>query len=368
MTSIHTNSGAISALHTLRGITSSLNETQVQISSGMRVNNASDNAAYWSIATTMRSETKALSAVEDSIGLARAIVDVTYSGLDNVRESLVRIRNLVITARTLPAATANNFENLSPNPVNSDSKFAQTQLAKVDSEINQLLASMYSTIKSSSFGGVNLLWNKENGRGIDDFTHDFVVDYNSGRVETLKIDQYALTLFNEDYQNHQSGPTFLETGILDSSDVVYLEGTSASHGLNLFNAAYGIGIVYFQEQHPLTSPAQPNILLQLEKSIVRHGAEREATYANFLDVFEEKINKIQDGLAYLGSTQSSLTRYAELVTSRGETYEKGVGRLVDADMDASSTRLKALQAQQQLASQSLQIANNNASTILQLFR
>jgi flagellin len=51
-----------------------------------------------------------------------------------------------------------------------------------------------------------------------------------------------------------------------------------------------------------------------------------------------------------------------------EMTDKGVGRLVDADMSETSTRLKALQTQEQLAVQSLSIANTNAETIVQLFR
>ncbi|PPJ49514.1 flagellin, partial [Rhizobium sp. KAs_5_22] len=69
MTSLMTNTAAIAALDTLRSINSSLNETQNRVSSGYRVETASDNAAYWSIATTMRSDNKALSAVEDALGL-----------------------------------------------------------------------------------------------------------------------------------------------------------------------------------------------------------------------------------------------------------------------------------------------------------
>ncbi len=46
----------------------------------------------------------------------------------------------------------------------------------------------------------------------------------------------------------------------------------------------------------------------------------------------------------------------------------GVGRLVDADMNEASTRLKALQTQEQLAIQSLSIANTSADSRLSLFR
>ena len=49
--------------------TRSLTETQNRISTGLRVADASDNAAYWSIATTMRSDNAALSTVQDALGL-----------------------------------------------------------------------------------------------------------------------------------------------------------------------------------------------------------------------------------------------------------------------------------------------------------
>ncbi|MGO7428822.1 flagellin, partial [Rhizobium ruizarguesonis] len=67
MTSINTNSSAMAALQTLRSVNQNLNNTQNHVSSGYRVEKASDNAAYWSIATTMRSDNKALSAVSDAL-------------------------------------------------------------------------------------------------------------------------------------------------------------------------------------------------------------------------------------------------------------------------------------------------------------
>ncbi|RVG08015.1 flagellin, partial [Sinorhizobium meliloti] len=51
-----------------------------------------------------------------------------------------------------------------------------------------------------------------------------------------------------------------------------------------------------------------------------------------------------------------------------DSIDSGVGRLVDADMNEESTRLKALQTQQQLAIQSLSIANSASENVLTLFR
>jgi flagellin len=51
-----------------------------------------------------------------------------------------------------------------------------------------------------------------------------------------------------------------------------------------------------------------------------------------------------------------------------DSVDRGVGQLVDADMNAESTRLQALQTQQQLGVQALSIANQNSQSILSLFK
>ncbi|WP_411755860.1 flagellin N-terminal helical domain-containing protein [Sinorhizobium meliloti] len=75
MTSIVTNSSSLAALQTLRSIHWQLSATQGQVSSGLSVATASDNAAYWSISTTMRSDSMAISAVSDALGLGAAKVE-----------------------------------------------------------------------------------------------------------------------------------------------------------------------------------------------------------------------------------------------------------------------------------------------------
>ena len=47
MTSILTNAAAMAALQTLRSIDRDLETTQARVSSGLRVETAADNAAYW---------------------------------------------------------------------------------------------------------------------------------------------------------------------------------------------------------------------------------------------------------------------------------------------------------------------------------
>ena len=48
--------------------------------------------------------------------------------------------------------------------------------------------------------------------------------------------------------------------------------------------------------------------------------------------------------------------------------DRAIGTLVDADIEEESTKLKALQTQQQLAVQALSIANSASQNVLSLFR
>jgi flagellin len=51
-----------------------------------------------------------------------------------------------------------------------------------------------------------------------------------------------------------------------------------------------------------------------------------------------------------------------------DSLDAGVGALIDADITAESARLSALQTQQQLATQSLSIANQSNQLVMSLFR
>ena len=59
---------------------------------------------------------------------------------------------------------------------------------------------------------------------------------------------------------------------------------------------------------------------------------------------------------------------ANFISNLTDSLKSGIGAMVDADMEAASARLQALQVQQQLGAQSLSIANQAPQTILSLFR
>lgn len=87
-----------------------------------------------------------------------------------------------------------------------------------------------------------------------------------------------------------------------------------------------------------------------------------------LDNIETLIQNSIDAAASFGSAEGRIETQSNFVSKLVDSLRAGIGSLVDADMEEASARLQALQVQQQLATQSLSIANQAPQNILALFR
>jgi len=87
-----------------------------------------------------------------------------------------------------------------------------------------------------------------------------------------------------------------------------------------------------------------------------------------LTAIEAGLEAMTKAASQLGSISNRIELQENFVAALGDSIDSGVGRLVDADMEEESSRLTALQTQQQLAIQSLSIANSSAQNVLTLFR
>lgn len=134
MTSILSNTASMAALQTLRSLSASLQTTQSQASSGLRVASASDNAAYWSISTTMNSDRRAVSAISDALGLGAAKVDTAYAGMEAVVDVLAEFKAKLVA-----------------------SKEDGVDKKKIQAELEQFKQQVVSIAEASSFGGQNWL-------------------------------------------------------------------------------------------------------------------------------------------------------------------------------------------------------------------
>ena len=335
MVSIQTNGAAIAALDTLRSINSQLNTTQSRVSSGYRVEGADDNAAYWSIATTMRSDNKALSAVQDALAFGAAKVDTAYMGMEASIDVLSEIKAKFVAARE-------------PG-VDRD---------KIWSEVTEMKNQLLSISKSSSFNGENWLYleTADDENLVKDkylvggFTR--AADGTVG-IDTIKVDYYDET------QTTVPSSTFALFDFLDGH--VGDLGILTSQDFALENGM-ATGWVLFKSDSPLVSGYPSITEMSLDSSTSNTDLDE---MIQVLDYVQEYAT---DVAATYGALSTRISTQTDFAADLSDVIETGVGRLVDADMNEESTRLKALQTQQQLGIQALSIANGNSQAILQLFQ
>ena len=87
-----------------------------------------------------------------------------------------------------------------------------------------------------------------------------------------------------------------------------------------------------------------------------------------LVTLEDNLSLANDAATSLGISEKSIETQQEFLNDLTTRLDSGVGSIVDADMEEEAARLQALQTQQQLAMQSLSIANQGPSQLMQLFR
>ncbi|WP_024350325.1 flagellin N-terminal helical domain-containing protein [Aurantimonas coralicida] len=323
MTSINTNTSAMTALQSLSAINSSLDQTQNRISTGYRVGAASDNAAYWSIATTMRSDNKALGAVEDALGLGQAKVDVAYTGMEAAIDVTSEIKAKLLAA-------------IEPG----------VDKTKINSELTELKNQLSSIASSASFSGENWLQNSTATAAgtknvVSSFNRDSggavsvgTIGLNVSSMTLIGTDNETLGLLTKDYDADQLLAT--PTGTPENYRLIDVAGTQSV-------AATGTVIALAST----TTDAQVNAMVR---------------------VVDKILSDMTTAASNLGASKNRMDIQSEFVSNLRNSIDKGVGTLVDADMTEESTRLKALQTQQQLGVQALSIANSSSQSVLSLFR
>lgn len=90
--------------------------------------------------------------------------------------------------------------------------------------------------------------------------------------------------------------------------------------------------------------------------------------ANGLDDINAAMRGVNSAIGKLGTGSKALESHLKFVEKQQDAIEAGIGNLVDADLAKESARLQSLQVRQQLAVIAMQIANQQPSLLLQLFR
>ena len=312
------NATSASALALLTGTSKGLEATQTKVASGHRINEARDNAAYWSIATTMKAHNLSLSSAEDATGISAAIADTAALGLQAATDIVSEIQSKLVMAKAIGS-----------------------NKGAINDEITQLKAQLGTVAASSSFNGQN--WLKTDA-GQQPKVTSMVASVTSNADGDLNVNVID---FDTAASNLVAGGSAAD-GLLTRS----YSGTSSD----------GSSYEYFLLDAGSTTPPP---------STAKEIALSEATSSSDLDRMISSVNSMLSGLtnagAAVGATSSRIAAGTEFLKDLQDVNALSIGRLVDADMGEESTRLKAQQAQQLLQTQGLNIANYQQKSVLSLF-
>lgn len=406
MSSILTNTSAMVALQTLKGINAGLAKTQAEISTGKSVANAKDNAAVWAISKVMESDVSGFSGIADSLALGESTVAVARQASETITDLLTKMKDKIVSAQE---------DNMDRTTLQAD--------------VSALVDQISSVVSAAQFNGLNLV----NGSVTSAAILSSLDRDNAGAVTASKITVTAQNLSTGDYTANDvfsastngtistAGDTFVLSldGAGGSDDITIADGTNAwaagdkitmrigdrvasytvsdndvASGANTIpdliavgmkNAIDALGISGLTVDYDSTSAGTLTFTNDGTNDLAVSGQYTNAnsgglgalasidvsTAANAtaaLATIEGLIDTAVDAASAFGSVEGRITTQADFISNLMDSMKAGIGSLVDADMEEASARLQALQTQQQLGISSLSIANQQPQNILSLFR
>lgn len=405
MTSILTNSAALSALQSLNMTQHALQVTQNQVSSGLAVANASDNAAYWSVGQQLQADSGIATAANTALAQSQAVLSTATSAVASVITTINAIQT-ALTQATNPGANLNN----------------------INTTLSSLSSQLTDAINGASFNGTNLLNNNASNTFVSGF------DSQSGSVTSISLTAQALiggattgtttggyntagtpttlssvtsatdiaSFFNTTNSTNQTISTTPATNVTNGTVITNNLATGGTLSISSFdNNGNETATTYTAKDAngtALTGTVTASMIASLSVSrtvttatdvttglLVQAGttanqgsydltslgtngtAVTAANASDMLSAVNQALSAVTNYSATIGATQNRMTAMTNFNNSLTTNYANGVSALVDANMNTASTRLQALQTQEQLGIQSLSIANQNAQLILKLF-
>lgn len=279
MSSILTNHSAMVALSTLNMVNKNLTDTQNRVSSGLQITSGKDNAAYYAISETMKSDSGMFQSIHDGLTATKNSISTARLGSETVADLAKKFVDRVAFAQG-----------------------SGVNLADVQAELDSLVTQMGTAISQSTFNGDDLV---------------------SGAAATVSVVSGI----------SRTGGTFAAT-------TISFQSVNLSAIQTAFDAI----------------------------DIVTAGGTSQAALQATLVTAEAQLSNAIDAATSLGVTEKTIEGQMTFLGMLTDTLDTGVSAMVDANMEEEAARLQALQVQQQLATQSLSMANQAPQNIMSLFR
>ncbi|MDH2326547.1 flagellin [Cereibacter sp. SYSU M97828] len=400
MSSILTNSSAMVALQTMKGINSNLTQVQSEISTGKAIGSSKDNAAVWAISKTMESDVSSFKGVTDALSVGSSTVAVARTAAETVTNLLTEMKTKIVAAQG-----------------GSDA-----DRTKIQTDVVALREQIGAVVGAAQLNGVNLV---NGGAGMDVLSS---LNRSGATVETDTISVAAQNLSVGGYTAKAAftGTTGASAGAdtfgatmdatTGTTDIVFddaaafaagdsisltIGGKSATYtfsasdvasatpadlaAVGMKNAIEKLGIEGLEVSYDsgtagtltLTNTSGNDMVVSGQFSNANAGGlgglatidvSTAAGATAALGNIDDLLSTATDAAAAFGSSERRLSMQSDFVSKLSDTLKNGIGAMVDANMEEASARLQALQVQQQLGIQALSIANQAPQSIMSLFR
>jgi flagellin len=421
--SILTNNSAMVALQTLRTTNKGLEQVQSQISTGMKVASAKDNASIFAISKVMESDVSAFKAISDSLSLGSSTVAVASNAAKQIGAVLNEIKGKIVSASN---------ENVDRTKIQDEIVSLRSQISGivgtaqfnglnlVDGSVTSGSFSVLASLDRNSSGAVTTssitvaTQNLSISAGLDvssaavtqtDPGTAGVIDANDGGInDSIAVGGFvfldaaggatnatALARDSAGVDTAVAGglvegdAVALTIGNISGSYTVQVGDDAAAVVSGLKNALIEGGLDANDFTLDVNTTAgvlavtnNTNAAANFSTAATRGtgglaglnsiDVTTTAGAASALSAIEGFIQTAVDAQAVFGTGEKRIEIQNDFMSTLIDSFRSGIGALVDADLEEASARLQSLQVQQQLGIQSLSIANQAPQSILALFR
>jgi flagellin len=201
--SVNTNLGAMVALQHLNTTNKALERTQLNITTGLKVNGPKDDASTYAIAQNMRGDIKGMIAVKTAIAGGESTVNVAIEGAKNISDLLLEMKAKVVQA----------------NQAGLDS----TSRTALHNDFNALREQIQTIVETAEFNGTNLIKSAAQTLSVLSTVDGSTISVSGQPMDTTTLGISATTLSTS--ANAQTALTSIETAIRIVNDKVAALGS-----------------------------------------------------------------------------------------------------------------------------------------------
>ncbi|MEO7085062.1 MAG: flagellin [Gemmatimonadaceae bacterium] len=376
---INTNINAQNTLRNLNNTTNMIAESTAKLSSGFRINKASDDAAGLAIANKLRNTGAALTQASRNNDQASAMLQIADGGASQIASILDRMKELATQA-----ASAN---------VGSDA-------GKLDAEYQQLKSEITRIVNTTVYQGQNLLDGTAGGgvtvtgastaysAGSDVSDIKVLSSATGGITYTLsaaagsngvvQLKNGATVIDTVLAKDGAQSLTFANAGVVVDTAASFKTSTSglvaaSFDGKTVITAAGAGGGLNFV----IDSTGNPTDMTKDELNVsitgiattgLSNDLNSQASAATAMGQIDTELGNVATALGTIGAAESRLGYASQVIATKIQNYSAAQSTIRDVDMAAEMANFSKSQILQQAGTAMLAQANQSAQSVLKLFQ